>query len=37
LFMKEKKIEKGVRSSLENFAQYDDIEVYPMYAVSNLF
>ena len=36
LFMKEKKIEKGVRTSLENFARYENIDVYPMYAISNL-
>jgi len=36
LFMKEKKIERGVRTSLENFAHYEDIDVYPMYAISNL-
>jgi predicted AAA+ superfamily ATPase len=36
LFMKEKEIEKGVRTSLENFAQYENIDVYPMYAISNL-
>ena len=35
-FMKEKGIEKGVRTSLENFTCYDNIEVYPMYAISNL-
>jgi predicted AAA+ superfamily ATPase len=36
LFMKEKKIEKGIRTSLENFAEYENIEVFPMYAISNL-
>ncbi|MDD4189981.1 MAG: AAA family ATPase [Mangrovibacterium sp.] len=35
-FMKEKNISKGVRTSLENFAQYENIEVYPLYAISNL-
>jgi len=35
-FMKEKSIETGIRVSLENFAKYENIEVYPMYAVSNL-
>ena len=35
-FMKEKNIETGVRISLENFAYYENITVYPMYAVSNL-
>lgn len=36
LFLQEKKLEYGVRTSLENFAQYDKIRVYPLYAVSNL-
>jgi predicted AAA+ superfamily ATPase len=36
LFMKEKRIETGIRTSLENFAQYENINVYPMYAISNL-
>ncbi len=36
VFMNEKKIEKGIRTSLENFGRYDNIEVYPMYAISNL-
>lgn len=36
LFMKEKKIERGVRIALENFSMYNGIEVYPLYAISNL-
>jgi len=36
LFMAEKNIGKGIRTSLENFAHYDNIEVYPLYAISNL-
>jgi predicted AAA+ superfamily ATPase len=37
LFMTEKKIRRGVRTSLENFARGDDdIDIYPLYAVSNL-
>ena len=36
LFMNEKKSEFGVRTSLENFAQYDKIRVYPLYAIENL-
>ncbi|MDR3247036.1 MAG: DUF4143 domain-containing protein, partial [Prevotellaceae bacterium] len=36
LFMKEKKIERGVRTSLENFGRYENIDVYPIYAISNL-
>ena len=35
-FMKEKNIGKGIRTSLENFAQYENIEVYPLYAISNV-
>ena len=36
LFMSEKNIEKGIRTSLENFAHYENIDVFPMYAVANL-
>ncbi|MDR2552053.1 MAG: DUF4143 domain-containing protein, partial [Treponema sp.] len=36
IFMDEKNSRRGVRTSLENFARYGDIEVYPLYAVSNL-
>jgi predicted AAA+ superfamily ATPase len=36
LFMSEKNIKKGIRTSLENFAHYENIDVYPMYAISNL-
>jgi predicted AAA+ superfamily ATPase len=35
-FMSEKKIPKGVRTSLENFCNYNDIDVYPLYAITNL-
>jgi len=35
-FMKEKGIDIGIRTSLENFTYYENIEVYPMYAISNL-
>jgi predicted AAA+ superfamily ATPase len=35
LFLKEKKASKGVRFSLENYAKYDNIEVFPLYAVSD--
>ncbi len=37
LFMDEKKSQKGIRISLENFSQYGKITVIPLYAVSNLF
>jgi len=36
-FMKEKGISTGIRTSLENFTKYENIEVYPIYAISNLF
>ena len=35
-FMNEKKTEKGIRTSLENFFQLENIDAYPMYAISNL-
>lgn len=35
-FMRQKGIDRGVRTSLENFAHYENIDVYPMYAISNL-
>ena len=36
LFMKEKQIKRGVRTSLENFGCLDDIDIYPLYAIGNL-
>jgi predicted AAA+ superfamily ATPase len=36
LFMQEKHLSRGVRTSLENFGRYENIEVYPLYAISNL-
>jgi len=36
LFLKEKQMEFGIRTSLENFAQYDKIKVYPLYAIGNI-
>jgi predicted AAA+ superfamily ATPase len=36
VFINEKKLTKGIRTSLENFCSYDDIDVYPLYAISNL-
>ena len=35
LFLKEKHAEFGIRTSLENFTQYDKIKVYPLYAIGN--
>ena len=36
IFMKEKNIKSGIRTSLENFARKDTFDVYPLYAISNL-
>jgi predicted AAA+ superfamily ATPase len=36
LFMKEKHIEKGIRTSLENFGRIDNIDIYPLYAIGNI-
>jgi len=36
LFIREKQSEYGIRTSLENFAEYDKIKVYPLYAVGNI-
>ncbi|MCL2219280.1 MAG: ATP-binding protein [Chitinispirillia bacterium] len=35
IFLKEKNAEFGIRTSLENFATYDKIKVYPLYAIGN--
>jgi len=37
LFMQLKGSTKGIRTSLENFCMYDDILVYPLYAIKNIF
>ncbi|GHT64195.1 ATPase [Bacteroidia bacterium] len=34
-FIREKQSGYGIRTSLENFSQYDKIKVFPLYAVSN--
>ncbi len=36
ILMNEKKLPGGIRVSLENFAKYENIRVYPLYAVRNL-
>ena len=36
LFLKEKHKKYGIRTSLENFVQYDNIQVYPLYAIGNI-
>ncbi|MDR0831039.1 MAG: AAA family ATPase [Prevotellaceae bacterium] len=35
-FLKEKNSEFGIRTSLENFAIYDKIKIYPLYAIRNV-
>lgn len=37
VFMQAKNISKGIRTSLENFSSYDDILVYPLYAIKNIY
>ncbi|MCL2764290.1 MAG: AAA family ATPase [Treponema sp.] len=36
LFMKEKQIERGIRTSLENFGRRGNIDIYPLYAIGNI-
>jgi len=36
LFLAEKQSEYGIRTSLENFTKYDNIRVYPLYAIGNV-
>ena len=36
LFINEKKSEYGIRTSLENFTKYENIKVFPLYAIGNL-
>jgi hypothetical protein len=36
-FLKDKKRNKGIRISLENFSKINEIQIIPLYAVSNLF
>lgn len=36
IFMETKKTDKGIRVSQENFSTYQNIDVYPLYAVENL-
>ncbi|MCK4249104.1 MAG: hypothetical protein KAX15_04930, partial [Candidatus Omnitrophica bacterium] len=37
IFIKEHNTDLGIRISLENFARYDNINVYPLYAIKNIF
>jgi predicted AAA+ superfamily ATPase len=36
-FIEEKNVEKGIRTSLENFGKIDKIDIYPIYAISKIF
>jgi predicted AAA+ superfamily ATPase len=36
LFLAEKQSGYGIRTSLENFTKYDNIQVYPLYAIGNV-
>lgn len=36
-FLEQKKIEKGLRISFENFAQINKVDILPLYAISNMF
>jgi len=36
VFFDEKKTDYGIRTSLENFGQYDRIKIFPLYAISKL-
>ena len=36
LFLKEKNLQMGIRTSLENFSVYDKINVVPLYAIGNV-
>ncbi|MEI7484384.1 MAG: DUF4143 domain-containing protein, partial [Ignavibacteriota bacterium] len=36
IFLEEKKLNRGIRISNENFSEYEKIDVYPLYAVENI-
>jgi uncharacterized protein len=36
LFLEEKRLDRGIRLSLENFGRYDRVDVYPLYAAGKL-
>lgn len=36
IFLKAKQLEKGIRTSLENFGAFEDILIYPLYAIGNI-
>ena len=37
IFLKEHDAKKGIRISLENFSRYGGLEIYPLYAIANIF
>ena len=37
IFLKEKNAKRGIRCSLENFSEYESIQVVPLYAIGNIF
>lgn len=36
-FLKEKKYNKGIRISMENFPKINEIQIIPLYAIRNLY
>ena len=36
MYINEKKSEYDIRTSLENFTEYEKIKVFPLYAIGNL-
>lgn len=37
IFLEQKNLLSGIRTSLENFSVYENIQVYPLYAIKNFF
>jgi uncharacterized protein len=37
VFLSEKKLDYGIRFSLENFSKLEDVLIYPLYAIANFF
>jgi len=35
-FLKEKNYDYGIRSSMENFGTFQNIKIYPLYAISQI-
>ncbi len=36
IFIENKHLQRGIRTSLENFGEYQDIQIFPLFALSNL-